>query len=71
MSAPAVNRGDGSGREMKQAHSSRKDAALAHELSQSVKPEIDLQSWASLGGNVKPSRTDRKQKRTWKRRAGK
>jgi hypothetical protein len=35
------------------------------------KPEIDLQSWASLGGNTKPSRTDRKQKRTWKRRAGK
>lgn len=39
--------------------------------SQEFKPEIDLQSWASLGGNVKPSRTDRKQKRTWKRRAGK
>jgi hypothetical protein len=31
------------------------------------KPEIDLQSWASLGGNTKPSRTDRKPKRTWQR----
>jgi hypothetical protein len=37
--------------------------------SQEFKPEIDLQSWAALGGNTKPSRTDRQQKRTWKRRA--
>lgn len=37
--------------------------------SQDFKPEVDLQSWASLGGNVKPSRTDRKPKRGWKRRA--
>lgn len=35
------------------------------------KPDIDLQSWASLGGNAKPSRTDRKQKRSWKLRVGK
>lgn len=33
------------------------------------KPEIDLQSWASLGQSVKPSRTDRRQKRGWKRGA--
>jgi hypothetical protein len=33
------------------------------------KPEIDLQSWASLSGNTKPSRTDRRQKRGWKREA--
>jgi hypothetical protein len=32
------------------------------------KPNIDLLSWAALGANVKPSRTDRKQKRAWKRR---
>jgi hypothetical protein len=32
-----------------------------------VKPEIDLQSWAALGGNTKPSRTDRSQKRSGKR----
>ncbi|MDP2433457.1 MAG: hypothetical protein Q8O33_15740 [Pseudomonadota bacterium] len=35
------------------------------------KPDIDLLSWAALGGDTKPSRIDRKQKRTWKRRAGK
>ena len=29
--------------------------------SQDFKPEIDLQSWSALGGNTKPSRTDRKQ----------
>lgn len=33
------------------------------------KPEIDLQSWASLGGNAKTSRAEPKEKRTWKRRA--
>ena len=33
-----------------------------------VKPEMDLQSWSELG---KPSRVERKPKRTWKRRAGK
>ena len=32
-----------------------------------IKPEIDLQSWAALGQSVKPSRTDRRQKRGWKR----
>jgi hypothetical protein len=37
--------------------------------SQDFKPEIDLQSWASLGGNAKPSRTDSRQKRGWKRGA--
>lgn len=37
---------------------------------QAVKPEVDLARWASLGGNIKPSRIDRKQKRGWKRRAG-
>jgi hypothetical protein len=33
------------------------------------KPDVDLQSWAALGGNAKPSRTDRRQKRGWKRGA--
>jgi hypothetical protein len=37
---------------------------------QPIKPEIDLASWAALGGSVKPSRSERKPKRTWKRRAG-
>ncbi len=32
-----------------------------------MKPEIDLASWAALGGTAKPSRTDRRQKRGWKR----
>ena len=33
------------------------------------KPEIDLVSWASLADAVKPTRTNRRQKRTWKRGA--
>jgi hypothetical protein len=45
------------------------DTALAQELSYTVKPEVDLQSWAALGGNAKPSRTDRRQKRSWRRAA--
>ena len=32
-----------------------------------AKPEVDLKSWAALGSGVKPSRTDRRQKRGWKR----
>jgi hypothetical protein len=32
-----------------------------------VKPEVDLKSWVSLGKSVKPARTDRRQKKTWKR----
>jgi hypothetical protein len=63
MSAPAVHRGDGSGRMEKQSD----DSALDHD--HTVKPEIDLQSWASLGGNIKPSRTECKQMRSWKRMA--
>jgi hypothetical protein len=47
----------------------RDDTALAQGLSYTVKPEVDLQSWAALGANVKPSRTDRRQKRGWKRGA--
>jgi hypothetical protein len=49
--------------------SERNDTALAHDLSHIVKPEIDLMSWASLGGNIKPSRACRKHKRTWRRDA--
>ena len=30
------------------------------------KPDIDLASWAALGGGVKPSRTDRRAKRSWR-----
>jgi hypothetical protein len=32
-----------------------------------LKPEVDLKSWVSLGKSVKPARTDRRQKKTWKR----
>ncbi len=46
---------------------SRDDTELSQELSHTVKSEVDLQSWAALGGNVKPSRTDHRQKRAWKR----
>ncbi len=49
--------------------SERNDTALAHYLSHIVKPEIDVMSWASLGGNIKPSRACRKYKRTWRRDA--
>jgi hypothetical protein len=35
---------------------------------QPIKPEIDLASWAALGGIGKLSRTERKPKRAWKRR---
>lgn len=68
MNAPAVHRGDGSGREMKQALGSRNDTALSQELSHTVKPEVDLQSWAALGANVKTSRTGRRTKRNWGRK---
>ena len=47
----------------------RNDTALSQELSHTVKPEVDLQSWAALGGTAKPYRTDRRQKRGWNRRA--
>lgn len=59
------------GQGAKKTSDNRDDTAPAHDLSHTVKPDVDLLSWASLGGNVKPSRTDRKPKRTWKRRAGK
>jgi len=36
---------------------------------QHIKPEVDLQSWAALGQSVKPSRTDRRTKASWKRGA--
>lgn len=58
------------GQGAKNTSDTRNDTALSQELSHTVKPEIDLQSWAALGQSVKPSRTDRKPKRTWKRRAG-
>ncbi len=45
-------------------------AAIVSE-NQHINPEIDLKSWALLGGMSKPSHTDRKQKPTWKRRARK
>jgi hypothetical protein len=35
-----------------------------------AKPELDLKSWAALGGSVKPSRIARTKKRAWLR-AGK
>ncbi len=31
------------------------------------KPDVDLKSWAALGGNVKPSRADRLPKKSWRR----
>lgn len=34
---------------------------------QPIKPEIDLQSWAKLGGIGKPSRTERRAKSAWTR----
>ena len=34
---------------------------------QPIKPEVDLLSWAALGGNAKPSRTDRRAKSARKR----
>jgi len=43
------------------------DKAKQPSPSRPVKPEVDLQTWAALGGNAKPSRTDRRQKRGWKR----
>lgn len=64
MRAPAVYRGDGSGREEVRGNYS----AQSQDVSQSTKPDIDLQSWAELGG--KPSR-DRRQKKSWKRGASK
>jgi len=45
----------------------RNDDALPKEPNYRSKPEIDLQSWIALGSNAKPSRTDRRQKRGWKR----
>jgi hypothetical protein len=57
------------GQGAKKTSDSRDDTALAHELSYTVKPDVDLLSWASLGGNTKPSRTERKPKRTWRRAA--
>jgi hypothetical protein len=36
---------------------------------QHIKPEIDLASWAALGGIGKPSRTERKAKKSWRRAA--
>lgn len=86
MTAPAVHRGDGSGREVLQADGSlfpeleppapaptlpdptSRRAAIGDER-QPIKPAIDLLCWAALGGSTKPARTDRRQKRTWKRRA--
>jgi hypothetical protein len=43
------------------------DTALAQELSHIKKPEIDMLTWAALGNAVKPSRTDRRQKKSWMR----
>jgi hypothetical protein len=45
----------------------RKEVALSQELSYTVKPEIDLQTWSALGNAVKPSRADRRQKKSWMR----
>jgi hypothetical protein len=42
------------------------DCATIVAENQPKKPEIDLKSWLALGAN-KPSRTDRHQKRGWKR----
>ena len=36
-------------------------------ITEQAKPELDLASWVALGGNVKPSRTDRRTKRGWKK----
>ncbi len=36
---------------------------------QHIKPEVDLQSWAALGSAVKPSRTERRAKGSWKKGA--
>lgn len=44
------------------------DCAVIVSDNQTIKPEIDLQSWLALGAS-KPSRTDRRQKRGWKRGA--
>lgn len=69
MTAPAVHRGGGSGREGKQlADNAADDAGIAAE-NQPKKPVIDLASWAALGGTTKPSRTERRQKRSWRRAA--
>ena len=35
-----------------------------------AKPEIDPAVWASLGGSVKPSRTERRPKRGWRKQGG-
>jgi hypothetical protein len=40
-----------------------------HSTEPTTKPEIDLASWAALGGNAKPSRSDRRPKGSWKRGA--
>ncbi len=42
-------------------------AAQGGNRNHTEKPEIDLQSWAALGG--KPSR-DRRQKKSWRRQGG-
>ena len=44
------------------------DCAAIVADNQPIKPEIDLQSWLALGAS-KPSRTDHRQKRGWKRGA--
>lgn len=45
------------------------DHFLTHSTEPTTKPEIDLASWAALGGNAKPSRSDRRPKGSWKRGA--
>ncbi len=43
------------------------DSAVIVSEKQQNKPEIDLQSWAKLGGIGKPSRTERRAKSAWTR----
>jgi hypothetical protein len=43
------------------------DSAANVGENQPNKPELDLKSWAALGAGVKPSRTNRRVKRGWKK----
>lgn len=59
----------GEGREVKQQTDIAVDHAAIVAETQPIKPEIDLESWSKLGGISKPSRTERKAKRSWIRGA--
>jgi hypothetical protein len=56
------------GAENTQHNDLRADSEQVLSAAQSKK-EICPQSWDELGGNVKPSRVDRRTKRTWRRAA--